>query len=70
MPAPDTSYDTANYRKTGGAIWHIGGTLELGNAIVVTVTGGVPIFTGVPTADPHVVGALWANTGVLTISAG
>lgn len=23
-----------------------------------------------PTADPHVVGALWANSGVVTVSAG
>lgn len=70
MPAPDSSYSTPNYRKIGGAIWHIGGTLELGNAIVVTVVGGVPLFTGIPTADPHVVGALWNNAGVVTISAG
>lgn len=25
---------------------------------------------GVPTADPHVVGRVWANSGVLTVSAG
>lgn len=27
-------------------------------------------FTGLPTADPHVVGELWNNSGVMTISAG
>lgn len=27
-------------------------------------------ITGLPTADPHLVGALWANAGVLTVSAG
>jgi hypothetical protein len=26
--------------------------------------------TAIPTADPHVVGRIWANSGVLTISAG
>lgn len=70
MPARDKTIDTLNYRQVGGALWHIGGTLELGDAIVITVAGGVPIITGVPTADPHVVGALWNNAGVLTISAG
>lgn len=28
------------------------------------------IVTGVPTADPHVVGQVWANSHVLTVSAG
>lgn len=27
-------------------------------------------LTGLPTADPHVVGALWNNAGVINISAG
>jgi hypothetical protein len=27
-------------------------------------------MTAIPTADPHVVGELWANSGILTISAG
>jgi hypothetical protein len=71
MPAADATYSVPNYEKAGGAIWHVGGTLELGNSIVIAVNaGGVPVWSGVPTADPHVVGALWANTGVLTLSAG
>lgn len=28
------------------------------------------MFTGLPTADPHVAGALWTNSGVVTVSAG
>lgn len=28
------------------------------------------MVAGLPTADPHVVGALWKNAGVLTVSAG
>ena len=28
------------------------------------------IFTDLPTADPEVVGQLWSNSGVLTVSAG
>jgi hypothetical protein len=34
-----------------------------------TVTGTV-IFSGLPTSDPNVAGALWANSGVVTVSAG
>lgn len=33
-------------------------------------TAGTVIFSGLPTADPHVVGQLWSNSGVLTVSAG
>lgn len=31
---------------------------------------GVVIFSDLPTADPEVVGQLWNNTGVVTVSAG
>jgi hypothetical protein len=41
-----------------------------GTAHVFTVTGGNIIVTGVPTTDPAVAGALWANNGVLTLSSG
>lgn len=42
------------------------------NAAVVnfSATGSVISLTGLPTADPHVVGQLWSNAGVLTVSAG
>jgi hypothetical protein len=35
----------------------------------LTVTGTV-ILSGLPVADPEVAGAIWANSGVLTVSAG
>lgn len=34
------------------------------------VTDGAVVFTDLPTADPEVVGQLWNNSGVLTVSAG
>jgi hypothetical protein len=37
---------------------------------VVSLTNASVSMTAIPTADPHVVGRLWANSGVLTISAG
>lgn len=35
----------------------------------LTIEGNVN-FTGLPTSDPHVVGRLWRNSNVLTVSAG
>jgi hypothetical protein len=65
----DDSYQTKNYEKQGGDEWVIGGTLTVGG-IAFTTDGTNIIVTGLPTADPHVVGALWANSAVLTVSAG
>ena len=35
-----------------------------------TVTLPATVATALPTADPHVAGHLWANSGVVTVSAG
>lgn len=36
----------------------------------LTASGSVIKLTGLPTADPNVAGALWSNSGVVTVSAG
>ncbi len=36
----------------------------------VTIEGSALILANLPTADPEVVGQLWSNSGVLTVSAG
>lgn len=45
-----------------------------GNQIVFAASTNQPLglLNGavIPTADPHVVGAIWANSAVLTVSAG
>ena len=46
-----------------------GNSLVIG-AVTFTVSGSNVIVTGLPTSDPAVAGALWSNTGVLTVSAG
>ncbi|SEC58785.1 hypothetical protein SAMN05519104_1666 [Rhizobiales bacterium GAS188] len=39
--------------------------------LVRLIAGYVPLnASGLPTADPHVVGQVWRNAGVLTVSAG
>jgi hypothetical protein len=45
-------------------VWNGNGQIQdIGEATVVLVSG-------LPTADPHVAGQLWTNSGVLTVSAG
>ena len=42
-----------------------------GYVVVATLTsGGGLILSSTPTADPHVAGQVWSNSGVLTLSAG
>jgi len=48
----------------------VGGTLVIGDVTITTDSSGNLIFTGLPTSDPSVAGALWADTGVVTVSAG
>lgn len=56
------SANTKVYKKEGGA------------ELVVASGGKITIQTGgaliLPSADPHVVGALWNNAGTVTVSAG
>jgi len=80
--APDQSYQPKVYRDNGGdrEVTADGGRhrfeddadLSWGDAddINTTFDGTNLIWTGVPTSDPLSVGALWSNSGVLTLSAG
>lgn len=47
-----------------------GGRITLGANVAFTVNGTNVIVTGLPTSNPAVAGALWSNSGVLTLSAG
>lgn len=47
-----------------------GGAINLGADVSLTVDGTNVIITGLPTSDPSVAGALYSDSGVLTISAG
>lgn len=47
-----------------------GGSLDLGASVTLTVSGANVVISGLPTSDPSVAGALYANSNVLTLSAG
>ena len=57
---PKSGYNTENRQEIGGAVWVIGANGQL------IVQGAIVL----PTADPHIVGALWNNAGTVTVSAG
>lgn len=46
------------------------GILEFILANLGTISGSNLVFTDLPTADPEILGQLWNNGGVLTVSAG
>lgn len=55
----------------GGVLYQNTGTLDATTWAVLGAT--LPAATSgasLPTADPHVVGRLWSNSGVVTVSAG
>ena len=52
--------------ESGGSIEFEIGTTD----VLLTSNGTYVIATGIPAADPVVLGALWNNSGVLTLSAG
>jgi len=47
-----------------------GGTVLTIGSITLTASGTNLVITGLPTSNPAVVGALWSNAGVVTVSAG
>jgi hypothetical protein len=67
-----SSYNTKIYmpQDNDSIVVEDGGEIDLGANVVLAVTGTNVILTGLPTVDPHVVGALWKNANVLTVSAG
>lgn len=47
-----------------------GGSVDLGTGVTLSVSGTNVLITGLPTSNPSVAGALWSNSGVLTLSSG
>lgn len=68
----DSTVNTKVYVQQGGEVQVIadGGSIELGADVTITVSGTDVVIAGLPTSDPSVAGALWSDSGVLTLSAG
>lgn len=66
------SYEPKVYKEQGCNRQTVapGGSLKIGNAVFTVNAAGQVIVTGLPTANPNVAGALYSNSGVLTLSAG
>lgn len=60
------------YMEQGGGQMVVsdGGSIDLGASVTLSVSGTNVVITGLPTSDPSVAGALWANSNVLTLSGG
>lgn len=55
--------------NTGVSLPQGGNSLVVGG-VTFTASGSNIVVTGLPTSDPAVAGALWSNSGVVTVSAG
>ena len=60
----ENGFQTISINASTGTVT-VGSTY--GENMVVT---GTVILSGIPTANPNVAGAVWSNSGVLTLSAG
>lgn len=57
-------------KSDNGFEGNVAGDVTATNTTTTTLTvSGTVIFSGLPTADPNVAGAIWSNDGVITLSA-
>lgn len=73
--AAQTPYTAGQLIWNSGVLYRAKADFTSGSSFVasnwdVAVTLAAVSGTGTPTADPHVAGQLWANAGVVTVSAG
>ena len=68
----DKTYQTKVYLEQGSErlVLKSGGKIAVGDTIERTTEGTNLVISGLPTADPSVDGALWSDSGVVTVSAG
>ena len=69
----DSTLDVVGEMTTTAGL-DIGTTLDVTGAVTcdagLTVAGASVVMSALPTSDPSVAGQLWADTGVVTVSAG
>ena len=62
-------FQTVTVSPTTGAVT-VNATLGAATSVTTLTVSGAVIFSGLPTADPVVAGALWNDAGTLKVSAG
>lgn len=65
----ENGFQTISINATTGTVTTTA-TLGPATSVNTLAVSGTVILSGLPTSDPNVAGAIWANTGVLTVSAG
>lgn len=65
----ENGFQTITKNATTGAVT-VTATLGAATSVNDLTVADVVIFSGLPTSDPLVVGQLWNDSGVLTVSAG
>jgi hypothetical protein len=65
----ENGFQTISVNATTGTVT-VTSTLGPATSINSLTATGTVILSGLPTANPNVAGAIWSNSGVLTVSAG
>ncbi len=62
-----SGFGSGHYIDNSGTLYDMGANTYSGS---YSGTKSVVLFQNLPTSDPHIVGQVWSNSGVLTLSAG
>lgn len=67
-----SGYSSKVHKDDGGDSLAVeaGGSVTIGNITLTVSADGGLVAIGLPTADPHVAGQVWSNSGALTVSGG
>ncbi len=65
----ENGFQTISINATTGTVT-VTSTVGPATSVNTLTVSGTVILSGLPTANPNVAGAIWSNSGVLTVSAG
>lgn len=65
----ENGFQTISINATTGTVT-VTSTIGAATSVNTLTVSGTVILSGLPTSDPSVAGAVWSNSGVLSLSAG
>jgi hypothetical protein len=65
----ENGFQTISINATTGTVT-VTSTIGAATSVNTLTVSGTVILSGLPTSNPAVAGAIWSNSGVLTVSAG